>query len=164
MSLGATNVHPGLGVADRHLGEHLDGGVVHDLAFLHNPVVAKRRKRVERHVRHDHHVRDGTLDGLHRTLHQTLGVEGLRAGVVLERVVHLNEQQDAFQTVVAEDFHVLHRQIEASLEVAGHGRNLARHPLPFEDKQRRDEVLAPHGMLGHEVAQSLSGGGDGGVG
>ena len=94
-----------------------------------------------------------TFDGLHRALHQALRVEGLCAGVVLERVVHLNEQQDAFQTVIAEDFHVLHRQIKASLEVAGHGRNLARHPLPFEDKQRSDEILAPHGMLGHEVAQ-----------
>ena len=166
---GRDDVHAGLGLHQRLLGQHGHGAVVDDVAaVVQQPVLAVTGEGVERHVGQDAQFGEAFLQFANGARHQPGRVGGLASVGRLQRGLdhreqrhHRDAQRDAFlgrgeQPVDAAPLH------------AGHAGHVLRLLRAVEHEHRQDQVFGRQALLAHqrtgEGVAAQAAGAAGGVG
>ena len=145
-------VKAGLGLNHRHVCKDGQGEVVHDMAFLHHPIVAVRTVWIHGHVAHQPRFREAGLDGPGNAEVKVLLRHPVRSLGVFECVVHGGKQHKRRHPQLHGRFNLAQGVVLCHPIDAGHGGDgLAAVPT-VKHKQGIDQMTRRQVRFTHQSA------------
>ena len=145
-------VKAGLGLNHRHVREDGQGEVIHDLAFLHHPIMAVGTVGIHGHVAHQPRFREARLDGPGNAEVKVLLRHPVRGLGVFESVVHGGKQYKRRYPQFHGRFHLAQGVVFCHPIDAGHGDNGLAAVRTVEHKQGINQMIGRQVRFTHQPA------------
>ena len=153
---GSHNVSAGLSLGANLTHEHFNGFIVEDVArFVDEAVLTVCGVGVKRHIAHDAQLRVGSLDGLHGTRNQTVGIGGFNAVGSLQFIVDVREKSHHRDAEFNHFAAKLQEFVDRQTVDAGHGGNGRDLVFAFLHEHRQDEVIGRENGFTHQSTRKI---------